>query len=417
MIPEDALLHMSLWDNIEVIIVVILVILFDLILPIIKKRRAKQAAIPEYEPVEAEAYAAPAPARLESFQAVPAVRAAVPGPAPRRATALGQSDRLRAGFLRLLAPLQGNAEIDAAFSSSHFSGRLEAAMRAAPFPFWLVDGVTVALDQMSREVPALRDQLLEAAYGAMPAGELTRIDELTTHSEKLVAGWAELLLVDALGLTLLGPTWAWLRLTRLEQEGLVDSMDLTVSGSRELLLNPPASVMRPVFLGGLQQLGYVPHVDGFKKATGHIPDQSAQVVLRLRGLGPVVRLPIPAPPLRTYTSSALTAVLFADVDALKSRLVNLCRRKDLPGIYGKSLGLGKVVPVQGLPALLDAGHLLALAELGLSQGSQAVAQAFGVRRTAVRLAPESGGLRGRGFSVSGLAVAEGIVLGEVLKRR
>ena len=416
--PEIPMLHMSIWDNVGVIIVIILVVLFDVIVPILKKRRAKQIPI-DYEPREPEVFEPPVPVQDDPFQAVPAVR-----PKPRTRPSLPQAarpqrgNRLQTAFSGALAPLRGTAEVDAVLDSSHFAGQIEAVSKSATFPAWLVDGVTVAFAQLARQVPQFRDQMLDAAYETLPTGEISRVDELTTNSEKLAVGWAELLVVDALGLSLLGPTYAWARLQRLKEAGLIDVLDLNVAGGQDLLLNPPASVMRPVFLSGLQQLGYSRGASRVKEATADIQDHVAEVVLRLHGMGPAVQMPIPAPPLRSYTRSALTALVNTKTDALGNRrLVDICQRGGLPTQHRQGQALVGQLGESALPPTLELYHLHALAELALLRGPNAARAALLVRRTRPVAQKATQSIRSGDFEVSGQAIAEGLILGEVLRRR
>jgi hypothetical protein len=105
-------------------------------------------------------------------------------------------------------------------------------------------------------------------------------------------------------------------------------------------------------------------------------------------------------------------------DALGNRrLVDICQRGGLPTQHRQGQALVGQLGESALPPTLELYHLHALAELALLRGPNAARAALLVRRTRPVAQKATQSIRSGDFEVSGQAIAEGLILGEVLRRR
>lgn len=425
MLPENSLqLMKGFWDRAEVIIVILIIVIADVIWPMIKKRRQKRqmAQLPP-DPVPA-AEPRPMPQREQQtatqFEAVAPVivPAAQPAPAKKPVRKASKSN-FHTLTKELFAPLESFPQLTRATRSKEFGERLDQAVRDPRFPLSLADAAISTSALLCARVPGYRGELLQASGVAGGSVEITRLDDLVNNPEALAIGCIDACMNDVVGLALLGPAYAAVRLRSLVEAGKESAMHLNVAGGGGIALEPPAVLSRPVYSEALRSLGYKVNLPEFELRTAYVPEP-AEFTLSIGGMGRQINLPVPLRPAELALAGVMDRMVTTRLDVLEGKgFDELARDAGPHSRYERAARLRSDLDSGATPVRLIAEHLIVLAEIAAAQGLEAYRETLASWSTRARRArrrksvPELGGLLPRTPG----AVVEGLILAEVLQRK
>ena len=424
MLPENSLqLMKGFWDRAEVIIVIIIIVVADVVWPIIKKRRqkARLAQMPP-EPIPAPE-PRPVPQREQQpaapFEVVaPVVPAAQPAKKKKPVRKAAKSS-FHTLTRELFAPLESFPQLTRATRSKEFGERLNHAVRDPRFPLSLADAAIAASSILSARVPGYRAELLQASGVGGGSVEIRQLEDLVSNPDALAIGCIDACMNDVVGLALLGPAYAALRLRSLMDSGKESVMHLNIAGGGGIALEPPAVLSGPVYAEALRSLGYKANLPEFKLRTSYLPEPEP-FTLAVGGMGRQISLPVPRRPAELALTGVMDRLVSTRLDILEGKAFDQLARDTGPhDRYEKAARLRSDLASGVIPVRLSPEHLIVLADIAADKGLEAYRETLASWSTHAREArrrksvPETGGL----LPMTPGAVVEGIILADVLQRK
>ena len=422
----------GLFDSPGWLIVAALFILFDIVVPMLKKRKKKRAMEQQlqqqpthqppaqYEPPPAVPRA-PAPTPRPDPQRMPrpaATRPAATATAPRKTAPDGPTDQELLG--NMLQPLTDLQLVRTTLERNNVYGAFANAVAQAEYPLNLPDGFQLLSAALHNALPAFGGETHAAAQLPTQQSEINSVEELVQESQLLAPGWLEALVADAIGCALMGPGYAYLRVRRLAMLGQVDALALNVATGMGLRLDPPLVIVAPALIVALRELGHTRAVPAFREYAVKAVNKRSSMKLTLHGMGRPVEFEVPVSRAVQTTEEMMLGLVrspYATLDgktmgdfAADARVTDAWLRAD---DLVKAWKAGRDPEVGSLARLQ--GHALLAATFGPDKARKVLAAARqGVslfqRRKAERTA-ESDVL-----PMTHLAIVEGMVLGQLLQR-
>jgi hypothetical protein len=401
------------WDDSPTwIILAVLYVLFDVVLPMVKKwkaRQARRAPAPTPSP-------APQP-RVRTVQKRPVQ----PPPSTPRKPSRAVPLQITAPHRILQSVYEPLAQLPQLrpFLTDRDGLKLFAQTSRSPnFPANLVAHHRTIAMRLLREVPGLRADLVTAAK--MPTGfsQINSIEELVESSGRLAVGWLETVFADALGLALIGPQYARLRAAEILRAGLQQKLVLNVASANALVLDPPLNVIGPAWLKTMTLLGYRRDLDSLTQQLQVDEDDDPQILLQLDGLGRPVKFDLDAGPAIAITANMFASMLeYAFPQFEQSSFANLSKTGAMVNnnARAKMLAIDVISRHPMVPAN-DTARLQAAIDLLLDAGSRAAAtvladQAPSLRRR-TRAEMDSDSL----LAMNAQTIGEAIIMKELLAR-
>ncbi len=415
MLPENSLqLMKGFWDRAEVIIVILIIVIADVVWPIIKKRRQKQQMA--QQPMEHVPVAEPAP----QFEAVTPVTTPVRRPTPaKKPVRQPAKNNLHTLTNELFAPLDAHPQLSRAMRLQELSSRLNQAVRDQRFPLTLADTAISVSTVLCARVPGYRAELLQASGVGAGSVEISSLDDLVNNPDALAIGCIDALIHDALGLTLLGPAYAALRLRSLVEEGKESVMHLNLARGGSIALEPPAVLLKSVYTDTLRSLGYKANLPELKTRTGYVPEPQ-QFTLLIGGIGRQINLPVPLHPAQVALAGVMSKLVTSRLEVLDNvSFEKAALNAGLQIRYERASRLRRELEKGAVPSRLDVEHLLVLADIAADNGMAAYQEALATMVSRARkarrrtVAPQQGGL----LPMTPGAVVEGLILAEVMQRK
>jgi hypothetical protein len=407
------------------IILLILYLVFDVLLPLWKKRRQGRPQQPSAPERPAPRPTPPAPRRRQEAPQTPPPAPShqrrqtarpprqTPRTAPAPATPHGRLEELAAAAFAPLLRLQGIAP---AADTAQLEERLRKAAAGPHFPLNLDHLTAQTCDLLLKAVPGLRAEIVVAARLNAGTQEIRSLHELVEASDRLAVGWLELAFQDAVGLALFGPVYARLRVARLAAAGQTHQLTLEAASSRALALAPPLRIVGPALVDTLTLLNHRSPAERLREELARADALDGPVQLVVTGFGRPVRFDVNPEPAVRVTREMLEGLLRHDFPQLGTELAALSRQAGTPDAALSAARKADAWPRTPVAVADDLVTLLTLAEIGLRHGLDQA-------RTLLRQ-PAPRPTQGRRWEVgrqspleaSHSAIAEAIVLGELLAR-
>ncbi len=399
-------------------------LIFEILVPLLKKRAAKQrrmaqsgqVAQPPLEPRAAPARAArpPAvPAHHRRQKTAPISSSKPPARPPAVTSAAKIATLTKESFQPFLA-LPGVAPIA---QLEGFDQKISAAASRPDYPGSLDLLHQELVTTVLHRVPGLRADAVAASSLKHSVDEIRSIEELVQASDRLAVGWLDTAFVDAVGLSLFGSPYARLRFQRLASGGRTHILTLQNTGSRAMSVVPPLRVLGPAMVAAADALNLRATGFDLRARLNEMGANEGQVRLELSGFGRAIHFDLDPRPAIDATTRMVTGILKEMFPAFDDNsLFELARSLDIGRAEAQAAKAAKgllednrVVDGTGRPLLMT---LLLLAHQLPPARLRTIAEGGQDRFRAVAAEPEK-----LGITASPAALVEAIIFGEILTRQ
>jgi hypothetical protein len=395
------------------VILGVLYLLFDVVLPMLKKRQQRQRRGARSQVHSALQPVVSAPSQPTFSAAVARGTESPRVPRPTR-----PSSTLTALVLEAYTPFFDQPGIAPIVTAQGLGRILSDGARRADFPASLDLVHQQLVSHLLHSAPGLRADIVLAAGLKQGIGEIQSIEELAKASDRLAVGWLDTVFADALGVTLFGPAYARLRVLRLHAQGRVHRLPLPIRGNRALALEPPLRIVGAALMDAVETLDMRDQSSELRALLQETEAGKGPLRLEITGGPRAIQFDVDAQPAITVTRNMMSSMLKTDLPALGDEaLTDLARSATTADLARDAGRARKQLLAEGHLPVSGRARLMALLFLADQYGPAELRRLADASAQAAPLVHARDAAPERMESPRRAALIEAIVLGEILPRR
>jgi len=324
---------------------------------------------------------------------------------------------LRHMAVSLLDPLKQSDSWNNVARTGPAAQKFVSAIRSGDFPLNLPDAVDALGRALLQEIPELREQITHVILGSIRNKSIESIEDLTGSPAILSVGWSESVFLDALGLALLGPLHARARLAQALRRGKARApVRFQIASDSTLVIPQPLDVQLATLEAGLLRMSYLGWSSWHMRQASQVLEPVERIPFELVIGRQVLPFDVCKADLFSHSVARLEAILGCRLFSLQGiSLLELAAHQGRSKRVIEGLELSKEVHRVAIGSKPDFAQFVAACRLALDSPAGTLA---GVLPSLVQT--QAAETRALPIALFGAdmptAIAEGIVLGELLRR-
>jgi hypothetical protein len=324
---------------------------------------------------------------------------------------------LRHMAVSLLDPLKQSDSWNTVGRTGPAAQKIVGAIRSGDFPVNLPEAVDTLGRALLQEIPELREQITHVILGSIGTKSIESIEDLTGNSAILSVGWSESVFLDALGLALLGPLHARARLAQALRRGTARApVRFQISSDSTLVIPQPLDVQLATLEAGLLRMSYLGWSSWHVRQASQVLEPVERIPFELVIARQVLPFDVCKADLVSHSVARLEAILGCRLSSLQGiSLLELAAYRGRTRNIIEGLELSKEPHRVAIGSKPDFAQFVAACRLALDSPAGTLAGVLPslVQSHAAEVSACPIALFGADMPT---AIAEGIVLGELLRR-